>query len=128
MFDLILITVAVLAASFSVFYSFKTRTLRKKYYQVATFDPKKKPSLKEREAYQWMRWYNAKTNIAMGILLISMAVNQFTFPDLSGVRIGVGLVFLALGLFNFIAGLKHYRQFMPNQHNSQSPLQPGKKG
>lgn len=124
MLDLILIAFAVITASLSIYYSFKTRTYRKQYYQVATFDPKKKPSPKEQEAYRWMRWYNAKTNIAMGILLIAMAVIQFTFPELSGVRIGVGLVFLALGLFNLIFGIKHYRQFFPNEQS----IQQGKRG
>jgi hypothetical protein len=120
MLDSLLMLIAVISASFSIYYSFKTRTFRKQYYEVASFDPKKKPRPKEREAYQWMKFYNAKTNIAMGILLIAMAFVQFTFPELSGIRIGVGVAFLALGLFNFIMGLRNYRLFSPYQSSQKT--------
>lgn len=113
MLGTLLMLTAVISASFSIYYSFKTRAYRKQYFEVARLNSKKKPRPKEQEAYQWMKFYNAKTNIAMGTLLIVMAIIQFTFPDLSGVRIGVGIAFLALGLFNFIMGLRNYRLYFP---------------
>lgn len=93
--NFILIIIVMLAAGFSIFYSMKTRTYRKQ------------------QNYPWMKLYNAKTNIAMGVMLIALAIIQFTFQQLDGWRIGVGSVFLFLGLINFFVGLKHYREYRP---------------
>lgn len=91
----ILSIVVILAAGFSIFYSMKTRTYRKQ------------------QNYSWMRLYNAKTNVAMGVMLIGLAIIQFTFQHLDGWRMGVGTIFLIVGLINFFFGVKHYREYRP---------------
>lgn len=91
--DLILIFIVTFSAGFTIFYSFKTRTYRKQ------------------QELNLMKFYNSKTNVAMGIMLIALAIIQFTFEELTGWRIGVGLTFLVLGLINFIVGIRHYQQY-----------------
>lgn len=68
-------------------------------------------SYRKQQNFNWMKLYNAKTNISMGIMLIALAIIQFTFTQLTGVRIGIGILFLLLGLINFFTGLKNYRQY-----------------
>ncbi|WP_202081316.1 YtpI family protein [Caldalkalibacillus salinus] len=98
----ILLLVVVFAASFAIFYSVRTRQYRNK------------------ENMDIMRFYNAKTNIAMGIMLVSMALIQlFTFPETTGWRIGVGIVFLLLGAFNFMMGLRNYNTFAPKVYKEK---------
>ncbi|GAA0363603.1 YtpI family protein [Bacillus horti] len=100
--DIVLFFVVILAAGFSIFYSFRGRSYKKK----GEFD--------------MMRFYTAKTNIAMGTMLIAMALVQLVgfYPEITGWRIGVGVVFLALGLFNFIMGIKYHRIFAAKVTNS----------
>ncbi|WP_307336022.1 YtpI family protein [Caldalkalibacillus uzonensis] len=118
MIDMLLMFTVVIAASFSVYYSFKTRSFRKQYYEIAAFKKSKvKTKKKEQEAFNMMKYYNAKTNIAMGTLLTAMAVIQFMFPEPTGWRIGVGAAFLALGLFNLIMGIRHYRTYATKVYN-----------
>lgn len=94
----VLMLIVVFSASFSVFYSFKTRSYRKE----GNFDV--------------MKYYNAKANISMGLMLTAMGFIQlFTFggTDITGWRIFIGVVFLALGLFNLYMGIRNYRVFAP---------------
>ncbi|GGK11315.1 hypothetical protein GCM10010965_00220 [Caldalkalibacillus thermarum] len=70
-------------------------------------------SKKEEHVYHMMKYYNAKTNIAMGTMLSAMAMIQFMFSELTGWVIGVAIAFLALGLFNLIMGIRHYRMYAP---------------
>lgn len=100
-FGLLLAFVVVIAASFSLYYSFKSR------------------SYKKQGQGPEMRFYQAKVNVALGTMLISMAVIQlFTFPETTGWRIGVGIAFLLLGGINFIAGIRNYR-LSSNQLNEK---------
>lgn len=52
-----------------------------------------------------------KMNMSLGFLFIVMGINQFTFDDLTGVRIGVALVLLFVGLVNLILGTRNYIQY-----------------
>lgn len=92
----VLMLIVVSSASFSVFYSFKTRSYRKE----GNFDV--------------MKFYNAKSNISMGLMLTAMgSIQLFTFSgtDITGWRMSIGVVFLALGLFNLYMGVRNYRVF-----------------
>lgn len=90
--NIFLIFIIVVAGSFTIYYSFKVRTLRKD------------------QKVNEMKFYNAKSNLNMGIMLISMAIIQlFIHPDSTTWRITVGLAFLALGGFNVYAGARNYR-------------------
>lgn len=114
MLDLILMFTVVISASLSVYYSFKTRSIRKEYLNVSMRGKtKKKPGKKEQQLYVSMRFYNAKTNTAMGIMLIAMAITQSLFPELTVWRLMVGAIFLALGIFNLVMGIRHYRTYAP---------------
>jgi uncharacterized membrane protein len=96
--SLVLMFIVVISASFSVFYSFKTRSYRKE----GNFDV--------------MKFYNSKANISMGLMLSSMGFIQlFTFggTDITAWRMFIGAVFLALGLFNLYMGIRNYRVFAP---------------
>lgn len=100
--DFVLFFLVIFSAGFSIFYSFRSR------------------SFKKQGKYDFMRYYTAKTNIAMGAMLISMGLIQLIsfYPEITGWRIGVGIVFLALGLFNFIMGLRYQRIFASKVSNS----------
>lgn len=50
-------------------------------------------------------------NIFMGVTLILFAANQFLFPDLTTTRLVIAFIMLALGVFNFWAGVKNYRYY-----------------
>jgi hypothetical protein len=95
--NFLLVTIFALSAGLSVFYSAKTRTYRKQ------------------GNYNVMKYYNAKGNISMGSMLISLGcIQMFTFgEDASGTRIIVGVLFLLLGVFNFFMGLRNYRVALP---------------
>jgi hypothetical protein len=95
--DVFLMFIVVLAAAFSIFYSFRTRSYRKK------------------REFELMKFYNAKANISMGTLLIAMGLIQLSSfgEDLTGWRIFIGLLFLSIGLFNFYMGVRNYRTFLP---------------
>lgn len=92
--DLLLMFIVVVAASFSVYYSIQTRSFRKS------------------QDFDLMKYYNSKTNITMGIMLVAMAIVQlFMFPETTGWRIGVGIVFLLVGAFNLYMGIKHFKTY-----------------
>ncbi|WP_377888185.1 YtpI family protein [Alkalihalobacillus sp. R86527] len=58
-------------------------------------------------------WLNSKASIALGLFLISFAINSFTVY-ITTVTYIVGGVFILLGLVNVIVGYKkqkHYRPF-----------------
>jgi hypothetical protein len=99
--DLILMLIVVFSASFSVFYSFKTRSYRKN----GNFD--------------MMKFYNAKANMSMGLMLVAMgSIQLFSFgADMTGWRMSIGIIFLALGLFNLYMGVRNYRTYLPKVVN-----------
>jgi|GEM_PF-4518355 len=92
---------AAIMAGLSIFYSAKTRQYRRQ------------------GNYNVMRFYNAKVNISMGVLLLALgSIQLFTFgSELTGWRIFVGILFLALGLFNLVMGIKNYKTFLPLPSN-----------
>ncbi|WP_134686331.1 YtpI family protein [Brevibacillus migulae] len=49
-----------------------------------------------------------KMNMSLGILLLLFGINQYTFEPLTTVRVIVGLLFLLVGLFNFIQGTRNF--------------------
>jgi hypothetical protein len=55
--------------------------------------------------------YAARMNICMGIMLVLISVTQLLLFNTSYVRMGVGVVFLLLGLFNLFAGLRNHGIF-----------------
>jgi glucan phosphoethanolaminetransferase (alkaline phosphatase superfamily) len=52
-----------------------------------------------------------KMNMALGILFVLMSINQFTFNNLTGVRIAVALLLLFVGLVNLILGTRNYIRY-----------------
>jgi hypothetical protein len=54
---------------------------------------------------------SGKMNMALGAMLISMAFIQIFYYEGSSVRVAIGIVFLALGLFNAIAGYRNYSKW-----------------
>jgi hypothetical protein len=101
--DLILMLIVIFAASFSVFYSFKTRSYRKS------------------GKFETMKFYNAKANMSMGIMLVAMgSIQLFSFgADMTGWRMSIGVIFLALGLFNLYMGVRNYRTYLPKVVNKK---------
>lgn len=83
--------IAILAVGLSIFYSIKAR----------------------RAAVGKLRGlYNARLNIAMGVMLVCLGfVQLFLFEFDSWIRIGVGVVFLLIGLFNMFAGFRNHAYF-----------------
>lgn len=75
---------------FSVYYSFKSRR---------TQDPKQRGL------------YTARMNIAMGSMLIVIAVSQLFFFTDSNMRRVFGTICFLLGLFNLFAGLRNHSAF-----------------
>lgn len=61
--------------------------------------------------------YNARMNICMGVMLISIAGVQIILFEPSTVRIIVGTLFLLLGLFNLFAGLRNHAVYMRMKDN-----------
>ncbi|HEX7055714.1 MAG TPA: YtpI family protein [Bacilli bacterium] len=55
--------------------------------------------------------YNAKMNICLGALLVLLAFIQLFAFALSYVRLGVGVVFFLLGLFNLFSGIRNHMFF-----------------
>lgn len=88
MLSMVIVTTVVAGLAFSFYYSFKSRRMK---------DP------------VHVRFYQSKMNISIGVALVGLALNQFLFYDFSGIRLAIGIVFLLLGLFNFIMGIKNYR-------------------
>jgi ABC-type spermidine/putrescine transport system permease subunit II len=74
----------------SVYYSFKSRRSQ---------DPKLRGI------------YSARMNMAMGAMLIVIAVSQLFFFTDSNMRRVFGTICLLLGLFNLFAGLRNYSAF-----------------
>lgn len=53
--------------------------------------------------------YIARTNISMGLMLMSMgSVQLLLFGSESWIRVIIGFVFLLLGLFNLFAGIRNH--------------------
>lgn len=75
---------------FSVFYSFRSRQAQE-------------PKLRG--------LYSARMNIAMGVMLIVIAVTQLFFFNDSNVRRVFGTVCVLLGLFNLFVGLRNHSLF-----------------
>lgn len=55
--------------------------------------------------------YAARLNICMGLMLMSIALFQFSFFSGSSIRVVVGALFLLLGLFNLFAGIRNHSFF-----------------
>ncbi len=49
-----------------------------------------------------------KMNVMLGLLLLFLGANQFTFDSLSAVRIVVAILFLLVGAVNFLFGFRNY--------------------
>ncbi|MFE5318809.1 YtpI family protein [Paenibacillus sp. NPDC056579] len=86
----ILPVVIVLTLLVSLFYSFKSRRSQ---------DPKLRGL------------YASRMNIAMGIMLIIIAVSQLFFFTDSNTRRVFGVVCFLLGMFNLFAGLRNHSYF-----------------
>jgi peptidoglycan biosynthesis protein MviN/MurJ (putative lipid II flippase) len=52
-----------------------------------------------------------KMNISLGIMLLLLGVNQFTYEDLDAVRAGVAIVFLFVGGTNLVMGVRNYVRY-----------------
>ncbi|GAA4711991.1 YtpI family protein [Brevibacillus fulvus] len=64
-----------------------------------------------------------KMNVSLGVLVLLFGINQFTFADLSSLRIAVGIVLLFVGAVNLIFGLRNffrYRQQWQNAAKNES--------
>ncbi len=82
---------AILSLGFSIHYSIKSK--------------KAKETLKK-------GLLNARMNISMGVMLICFAfVQLFLYGFESWVRVGVGFVFLLIGLFNLFAGIRNHSHY-----------------
>lgn len=83
-------TLIIIALGFSIFYSFRFRR---------ETDPKLRGL------------FSSKMNMAMGLMLIIIAITQLFFFEDSVIRRIFGTVCLLLGLFNFYVGLRNYGHF-----------------
>lgn len=81
----------ILSLLVSLFYSFKSRRSQ---------DPKLRGL------------YASRMNIAMGIMLIIIAVSQLFFFTDSNTRRVFGVVCFLLGMFNLFAGLRNHSYFI----------------
>jgi hypothetical protein len=52
--------------------------------------------------------YAARMNIAMGVLLVSVALIQLLLFEPNTLRVVLGALFFLLGAFNFFAGAKNH--------------------
>jgi hypothetical protein len=52
--------------------------------------------------------YAAKMNIAMGFMLVFMAILQIFLFEANTIRTVLGTIFLLLGLFNFFSGVRNH--------------------
>ncbi len=52
-----------------------------------------------------------KMNVSLGFVLTLLGINQFTFEDLTTVRIVVALILLFVGLTNVLFGTRNYLRF-----------------
>jgi formate-dependent nitrite reductase membrane component NrfD len=86
-FSFLLTAVIIISLIFSVFYSYRYRTQT---------HPIKKGV------------FAAKMNIAMGFMLVSMAILQIFLFDANTIRTLLGIVFLLMGLFNFFSGVRNH--------------------
>lgn len=62
--------------------------------------------------------YGARMNISMGLMLLFMAFIQMVMFTGSTVRVLVGTLLLAVGLFNLFAGLRNHSYFSRQQRQS----------
>lgn len=49
-----------------------------------------------------------KMNMSLGVLMLLLGLNQFTFEPLTAIRVIVALVFLFVGVVNLFAGTRRY--------------------
>jgi glucose uptake protein GlcU len=89
-FSFFLTIVIIISLISTVFYSYRSRTQK---------DAFKRGAL------------TAKMNIAMGFMLISMAILQIFLFEANNLRTILGIVFLLLGLFNFFSGVRSYMHY-----------------
>ncbi|TDG00714.1 YtpI family protein [Paenibacillus piri] len=55
--------------------------------------------------------YTARMNIAMGVMLLVIAVSQLFFFTDSNLRRVFGVICFLLGMFNLFAGLRNHSQY-----------------
>lgn len=72
------------------------------YYSVRS---RKAESMRQRGIFA------ARTNIFMGLMLTLIAFTQLFLFISSYIRMGVGVVFLLLGLFNLFAGIRNHNLY-----------------
>lgn len=101
--QLILFVLIVLTVSVSIAYSIRFR--REK-------EPMKKGI------------YNARLNISMGIMLISIAISQLFFFNDSNIRRVFGTVCLLLGLFNLFAGIRNHGAYQRHLEQKKQDATP----
>jgi hypothetical protein len=89
-FSFMLTALIIISLVFSVFYSYRYRTQA---------DPIRKGL------------FAAKMNIAMGFMLVAMALLQIFLFEANTMRTLLGIVFLLMGLFNFFSGVRNHLFF-----------------
>ncbi|MBA4495269.1 YtpI family protein [Paenactinomyces guangxiensis] len=62
------------------------------------------------------RIYQARMNISMGIMFVSIAILQLTTPGGSWLRYTFIFLIFALGVINLYYGVKHRRYFLQLTH------------
>jgi hypothetical protein len=58
------------------------------------------------------KWISAKANIALGLFVASFGINRFMIHQSTVVYI-VGVIFIALGVYNIWGGFKAYKYYLP---------------
>lgn len=53
----------------------------------------------------------SRMNIFIGIALLGLGVNQFFYTDMPTMRIIFGVIFLLVGIVNFILGMRNHNYF-----------------
>ncbi|WP_456278015.1 YtpI family protein [Bacillus sp. AK128] len=60
----------------------------------------------------YRKWVSAKSSIALGVFMISFALNQM-IAEPTQVSIIIGVIFLLVGSGSIWAGVKSYRYYLP---------------
>jgi hypothetical protein len=58
------------------------------------------------------KWLSAKSSIALGIFIVSFAINQM-IAEPTKIAIIVGVIFLLLGSGSIWAGIRAYKYYLP---------------
>jgi len=58
------------------------------------------------------KWISAKSNIALGLFIASFGMNRILISQSTVVYI-IGAIFIALGAYNILGGIKAYKYFLP---------------